>query len=83
MGTNIGTGSSHRVSIGREDCEITEVSLNSIKCTTPSGDAVTVADTSLELVEVFVDNWSLQLAGFQYVVDPTFESIDPDLTFIE
>ena len=36
-----------------------------------------------ELVEVFVDNWSLQLAGFQYVVDPTFDDIDPDLIFIE
>ena len=83
MGTNIGTGSSHRVSIGREDCEITEVSLNSLKCTTPPRDVVAVTDTSLELVKVFVDNWSFQLAGFQYVVDPTFDSIDPHFIFIE
>ena len=83
MGMNIGAGSSHQVSIGSKDCKITKVSLNSIKCITPLGDAMTVADTSLELVEVFVDNWSLQLAGFQYVVDPTFDSIDLDLTFIE
>ena len=79
MGTDIGTGSTHRVSVGRKDCEITEVKPGSIKCTTPSGDAVTGAGNK-ELVEVFVDNWSFQLAGFQYVADPTFESITPNLT---
>ena len=79
MGMNIGTGSTHRVSIGQGNCKIIEVSLNSIRCTTPPGDAVT---NNPELVEVFVDNWNLQLAGFQYVVDPIFENIIPDLTFI-
>ena len=79
MGMNIGTGSTHRVLIGERNCEIIEVSLDSIRCTTPPGDAVT---DNQELVEVFVDNWNLQLAGFQYVVDPIFEDITPDLTFI-
>ena len=79
MGTDIGSGSTHRVTVGGKDCEITEVKRDSIKCTTPPGDAVTGAQ---ELVEVFVDNWSLQLAGFRYVVDPTFDSITPNFTFI-
>ena len=79
MGMNIGTGSTHRVSIGQGNCEIIEVSLNSIRCITPPGDAVS---DDQELVEVFVDNWNLQLAGFQYVVDPIFENIVPEFTFI-
>ena len=81
MGLNIGTGSTHRVSIGRKDCEITGISLNSINCTTPPGDSVTGAGKK-ELVEVSVDNWSFQLAGFQYMADPTFESISPDFIFV-
>ena len=80
MGSNIGTGSTHRVSVGNRDCRITSVELNSINCTTPPGDAVTGIGTN-ELVEVFVDNWSLQLAGFRYVADPTFGGISPDLVF--
>ena len=79
VGMNIGTGSTHQVSIGQGNCEIIKVSLNSIRCTTPPGDAVT---NNQELVEVFVDNWNLQLAGFQYVVDPIFENIFPEFTFI-
>ena len=81
MGRDIGTGSTHRVLVSSRECEITEVTLNSINCTTPPGDAVTGAEIK-ELVEVFVDNWSFQLAGFQYVADPTFERIVPDLTFV-
>ena len=81
IGTNIGTGSTHQVSVGRKNCEITKVVLNSIECTTPPGDSGTGYGTT-ELLEVFVDNWSLQLAGFQYVADPTFETIHPDFTFI-
>ena len=81
MGTNIGTGSTHQVSIGRKNCEITKVVLNSIECTTPPGDSV-IGDGTVVLVEVFVDNWSFQLAGFQYVADPMFETIHPDFTFI-
>ena len=81
MGRDIGTGSTHRVLVSSRECEITEVMLNSINCTTPPGDAVTEVGTK-ELVEVFVDNWSFQLAGFQYVADPTFGSINPDFTFV-
>ena len=81
MGTDIGIGSIHRVSVGRKDCQITEVKPDSIKCTTPSGDAVTGTGNK-ELVEVFVDNWSVQLPGFQYVADPMFDSITPNFVFV-
>ena len=81
MGTDIGTGSTHRVLIGRKNCIITNVTLNSINCTTPPGDSATDAG-AIELVEVFVDNWSLRLAGFQYVADPIFDSIFPDFIFV-
>ena len=81
MGTDISIGSTHRVLVGRKDCKIIEVKPDSIKCTTPPGDAVTGVE-SRELVEVFVDNWSIQLPGFQYVTDPMFDSIVPDFIFV-
>ena len=36
----------------------------------------------MSVVTVFVDNWMFGLSGFQYVDDPEFESITPNLTFI-
>ena len=81
MGTDIGTGSTHRVLVGHKDCKINNVLLNNINCTTPPGDAVTGAE-SRELVEVFVDNWNFQLPGYRYVADPIFDSIIPDFIFV-
>ena len=78
VGGSIGTGSSHRVTIGQGNCTIIDVSLDSIRCTTPPvGDG-----GEMSVVTVFVDNWMLGLAGFQYVDDPEFESITPSLVFI-
>jgi hypothetical protein len=83
MGTNIGTGSSHRVTIGGGNCTIIEVLLNSIRCTTPPGDEGTDGGSGqVSLVRVTVDNWMQELFGYTYVADPVFETISPNLTFI-
>ena len=80
MGSNIGTGSRHRVLVGRRECEITNVKLDSIMCNTPKSD--NTSNGNVELVQVSVDNWDTEVAGFRYVDDPTFTSISPSTIFV-
>ena len=56
-------------------CHVIEVGV-AIRCTTVGGD---VGEQS---VRVAVDEWSGQRgSGFTYVDDPTFESIEPTISF--
>lgn len=74
-GQHIGSGTSHSVSIGGVTCTVTNVGV-AISCTTVGG---TVGEQSLS---VAVDEWSVyQGTGFQYVDDPTFESVEPMISF--
>ena len=75
MGTNIGSGSRHRVLVGGKECEVTDVQQDRIVCTTSRSDTIS---SNNELLQLFVDNWKQELAGFSYVDDPTFSSISPN-----
>ncbi|XP_064399095.1 plexin A3-like isoform X2 [Halichondria panicea] len=74
-GQHLVTGTNHSVQIGNMTCDVIEVGV-AIRCTTAGG---AVGEHS---VRVMVDEWSGQRgSGFTYVDDPTFESIEPTISF--
>ena len=64
--------------VGQRVCVVTEVKTDSIMCTTPSTNSTS---NEVQLVQLSVDNWTSELSGFEYVEDPTFESIMPKIIF--
>lgn len=78
-GQHLGIGSTRSVFLRQQKCEVTDFDQDSIVCTTPPSDAV----IRNNLLEVRIDNWSSQISGFNYLEDPTFESISPNVSFFQ
>lgn len=78
-GEHLGIGSRHRVFLRQEECEIQIVNEHRIVCITPPSDEV-IANN---LLEVRIDNWSAQNSGFDYLENPTFEEISPNVSFVK
>ena len=52
---------------------------DSIVCITPGSDQSIINN----LLEVRIDNWRAQISGFDYLDDPTFEGISPNVSFFQ
>ena len=77
-GRDLGIGSSRQVLIRQQTCQVINFADDSITCRTPASEAILN-----NLLEVRIDDWSLQSSGYDYLRDPTFEGISPSLSFIE
>ena len=77
-GVDLGIGSQHQVLIRQQSCEVQAISQNSIVCITPASSNPVINN----LIEVRIDNWSAQISGYDYLPDPTFQSITPNLSFV-
>ena len=77
-GGDLGIGNSRQVLIRQQSCQVINFTADSITCRTPASEAILN-----NLLEVRIDDWSLQSSGYDYLPDPTFEGISPLLSFVE
>ncbi len=75
-GRDLGIGSRREVFIRRQACQVVNFTVDTITCVTAA--SLPVLNN---LLEVRIDDWVITGRGYDYLSDPTFESISPMLSF--
>ena len=78
MGSDLGIGSTRQVLIRQQECRVVDFDLDTITCVTQASNTPILNN----LIEVRIDDWSLQGSGYDYLADPTFTSISPATSFL-